>query len=90
MLWNQDRPVDESHDKWICNRCIEEDAEECTILSRGVLAGRREELLETGRAGLDLVDVVRVVEVHESPHLRGSSKRDAWCEEEVLTNASQE
>ena len=90
MLRNQDSPMDKSHDKWKCNRCIEEDAEEGTILGRRILAGWREDLLESGRVGLDLIGVVRVVKVHESPRLWRLSVRDASNEDGLPTNASQE
>lgn len=88
MLWSQNSPVDESHDEWICNRSIVEDAEECTIFGRGVLAGWREDLLEPSGVCLDLVGVMGVVKVHEGPHLRRWLMHDASFQEEVLTNAS--
>ena len=73
--------MNESHDMRVCNRSSVEDAEEGTVLSCRVLAWWRQDLLEPSRVCLDLAAVMRVVKVHEGPHLPRRSARDALNQE---------
>lgn len=68
--WNHNSPVYQNGREWENLSSRVEDAEPCAILSRSILAGWRDELLEAGCSALLSAAMVRVVEVHEGPGLR--------------------
>ena len=89
MIWDQNSPVNEVDKVWVRNHSSIKDAEEGAVFGCGVLAGRREELLETSRLCLDLIGVVRIVKVHGGPHLPKTSASDPLSRRRRLTNVSQ-
>jgi hypothetical protein len=73
VLRAQDCPVNEGHNKGVCNRSSVENAEKGTVLGRWILTRRREEGLKTSTAGWDLATVMREVKVHPGPDLQKKS-----------------
>lgn len=68
-VWHRNCPVYQAHNEWEYQNSSIEDAKHGSIMGVGMLAGRRQQLLEASRGRRNLASMVRVVEMHEGPGL---------------------